>query len=224
MSWGTERTHGVDVGQYWTYSLTGLALIALLAWLVDRQWKKSRRRRAVDGVAFSLTYVLGNPPPTDDPRYPGRAPQLGIRTEFNPVLTDERENAWNLLTAAQVPGDAMVLRHGHDARALSMRGAALARLAFAATPREVRDFEKALRASPRTLPATSRSSPAVTARRSASLARALSPFRPSVLAYGIHEVALNDAGSAFFEALASASGPSLAEAELLADLPIGEGS
>jgi len=45
-----------------------------------------------------------------------------------------------------------------------------------------------------------------------------------VLAYGIHEVALNDAGSAFFEALASASGPSLAEAELLADLPIGEGS
>ena len=212
----------VSLTQYLAYTISGLALIAIGAWFVDRWWKKGRRRRSEDGNAFRLPYALAGEPRTDGRRHAGRPPQLETFNNFHPVLTDDRAGAWKLLTALHANGDPMIVRTRDDVAPLSARGAALARVAFAATPKEVRAVERALVEDPGRLSFSPRNAPAVSTTRTLSFAGVFSPFRPSALALGANELELNDAGSSFFAALVGASARCLAAAELLMDLPVGE--
>ena len=127
-----------------------------------------------------------------------------------------------MLTAFHANGDPMLVKNREEVAPLSKRGAALARVAFAATPREVRALERSLVEDPAGKSVSPRDAPALSTTRNLSFAGIFSPFRPSALALGANELELNDAGSSFFAALVGASARCLAAAELLMDLPVGE--
>jgi hypothetical protein len=204
----------LDTGQYFVYTVSGLAVIAVLAWLLDYLWKRSRRGHQRGGAAGLLFKLLGGyePTPVAESDFGLRGPE--VEHEFESPFTEDASAGWALLNAPTATIDAMLVRHDKGVIALSERGAMIMRTALIATPRTARRALKALtkRRDGFGVPGPE----SVVAASGTSISSSLSRLRRAshvYLAQGVHAVELNGDGWAFVDALLSAPLRSVEAAE-----------
>jgi hypothetical protein len=204
----------LDTGQYFVYTISGLAVIALLAWLMDYLWKQSRRGHQRGGAAGFLFKLLGGyePTPVAESDFRPRGPEA--EHAFESPFTEDASAAWAFLYAPTATIDAMFVRHDKGVIALSGRGATIMSTALAATPRTVRRALRTL--TPRRDGLRAPASGGVVAASGTSITSSLSRLRRAshvYLARGAHTVELNRDGWEFVDALLSAPVRSIEAAE-----------